>query len=407
MSDRSEETLELDRGDRQDRDPGRADAPTRERPPRERENRADRRGSFEQEPEQEQDKDQDEKSQKRTRWPLIALGILIVIAAIGATVYWYLTKDQESTDDAYTDGRAVMISPHVAGYVTALAVNDNQLVHKGDLLVQIEPKDYIAARDQAEGQVNSLVAQLDNAHLALDKARVTYPAQLSQAEGQLRQANGQFFQTQREFQRQQQMTDLATTQSARDSANSNYQTAAGQTQQAQAQVNQAKLVQQNIDQAAAQVRQLEGQVEQARGSLEQANINLGYTHVTAPQDGWVTKRNVEVGDYLQPGQQIMALVVPQVWVTANFKETQLARMRPHQQVKIGVDAYPQLKLAGHVDSVQLGSGSRFTAFPPENATGNFVKIVQRVPVKIIIDSGLDPQTPMPLGISVDPTVLLK
>jgi membrane fusion protein (multidrug efflux system) len=407
MADRSEETLELDRGSQQSRDPGRADAPTRERPPREREDRTDRRGRSAQESEEEQDKDQDEKLKKSTRWPLIALGILIVIAAIGATVYWYMTKDQVSTDDAYTDGRAVMISPHVAGYVTVLAVNDNQLVRKGDLLVQIEPKDYVAARDQAQGQLDSLVAQLDNARLVLDKARITYPAQLPQAEGQLRQASGQMFQTQREFQRQQQMTDLATTQAARDSANSNFQTAAGQTQQAQAQVNQAKLVQQNIDQAAAQVRQLEGQVEQARGNLEEAKINLDYTRVTAPQDGWVTKRNVEVGDYLQPGQQITALVVPEVWVTANFKETQLARMRPGQRVKNGVDALPQLKLRGHVGSVQLGSGSRFTAFPPENATGNFVKIVQRVPVKIVIDSGLDPQTPLPLGISVEPTVLLK
>jgi membrane fusion protein (multidrug efflux system) len=141
--------------------------------------------------------------------------------------------------------------------------------------------------------------------------------------------------------------------------------------------------------------------------LEQAQINLGYTRVVAPQDGWVTKRNVEVGDFLQSGQQIMALVVPEVWVTANFKETALARMRPDQRVKISVDAYPQLKLRGHVDSVQLGLGSRFTAFPPENASGNFVKIVQRVPVKIIIDSGLDPQTPLPLGVSVEPTVLLK
>lgn len=134
--------------------------------------------------------------------------------------YWYLTKDQESTDDAYTDGRAVLVSPHVAGYVTVLAVNDNQFVHKGDLLVQIEPKDYKAARDQAEGQLKALQAQLENARVGLDKARVVYPAQLSQAEGQLRQARGQLFQAQREFSRQMAMNDLATTQANRDTANS-------------------------------------------------------------------------------------------------------------------------------------------------------------------------------------------
>ncbi len=136
-------------------------------------------------------------------------------------------------------------------------------------------------------------------------------------------------------------------------------------------------------------------------------MNLSFTRITAPQDGWVTRRNVEQGNYLQPGGQIMALVTPDLWVTANFKETQLARMRAGQRVGIEVDAYPKLDLKGHVDSVQLGSGSKFSAFPAENATGNFVKIVQRVPVKIVIDSGLDPNQPLPLGLSVTPTVYFK
>ena len=138
--------------------------------------------------------------------------------------------------------------------------------------------------------------------------------------------------------------------------------------------------------------QLQGEVEQAQAKLDQANFNLEWTVVRAPQDGWITKRNVEVGNYVTPGQQIFSIVSPQVWVTANFKETQLDRIRPGQAVDIEVDAYPHLKLKGHVDSIQLGSGSKFTAFPPENATGNFIKIVQRVPVKIDIDSGLDPES---------------
>jgi membrane fusion protein (multidrug efflux system) len=141
--------------------------------------------------------------------------------------------------------------------------------------------------------------------------------------------------------------------------------------------------------------------------LEQAQLNLSYTDVVAPQDGWVTQRRVERGNYVQVGAAIFSIVSPQVWVTANFKETELTRMRPGQEVDITVDAYPSLKLRGHVDSVQLGSGSRFSAFPAENATGNYVKIVQRVPVKIDIDSGLDPNIALPLGISVEPTVHLK
>ena len=164
---------------------------------------------------------------------------------------------------------------------------------------------------------------------------------------------------------------------------------------------------QRIGQATELVGQLNGEVEQAQGSLDQANLNLSWTVVRAPQDGWITQRNVEMGNYVTAGQQIFSIVSPEVWVTANFKETQLDLMRPGQSVKISVDAYPQLHLMGHVDSIQKGSGSKFSAFPAQNATGNFVKIVQRVPVKIVIDSGLEPNLPLPLGISVTPTVTVQ
>jgi membrane fusion protein (multidrug efflux system) len=159
----------------QDRGRSRADAVPRERSPHADADAATEPGDTEREKVDEQP--------KRTRWRLLALAVFVVFALIGGTAYWYLTKDQEGTDDAYTDGRAVIVSSHVAGYVTVLAVNDNQFVHQSDLLVQIEPKDYEAARDQAEGQLKALEAQADNARLGLDKARVVYPAQLSQAEG--------------------------------------------------------------------------------------------------------------------------------------------------------------------------------------------------------------------------------
>ena len=171
-------------------------------------------------------------------------------------------------------------------------------------------------------------------------------------------------------------------------------------------MRQADQVPQFVAEAEAQVRQLEAQVALARAQLDQAQLNLSWSTVTAPQDGWITKRNVEQGNYVQAGQSIFSIVTPEVWITANFKEFQLDRMRPGAQVDISVDAYPNLKLTGHVDSIQLGSGSRFTAFPPENATGNYVKIVQRIPVKIVIDSGLDPDLPLPLGMSAVPTVRL-
>jgi membrane fusion protein (multidrug efflux system) len=344
---------------------------------------------------------------KGSHWPLIILAIVVVLTAIGGGVWWYLHRDQTDTDDAYTDGRAVMIASQVGGYVTQLAVNDNQFVHRGDLLVQIDPRPYTATRDQARGQLETAKAQLNNQRIALEKARTSFPAQLAQAQGQLEQAQGTLYNAQADYKRQHAVSRAATSQQSIDQSTANLKSAEGQVQAAQAQVDIAKLIPQNIAQQEAQVNQLEGQVAQAQAALDQAEINLSLTHVTAPQDGWVTRRNVEQGNYLQPGAQIMALVTPDVWVTANFKETQLNRMRPGQRVDLSVDAYPRLDLKGHVDSIQLGSGSKFSAFPAENATGNFVKIVQRVPVKILIDSGLDPNRPLPLGISVVPTVYFK
>jgi membrane fusion protein, multidrug efflux system len=348
-----------------------------------------------------------EEPRRRRVWPLIALGAALILAGIGGTIYWYQTKDEESTEDAYTDGRAITVAAHVPGYVTELAVDDNQFVHQGDLLVQIEPKDYVAARDQAAGELATAQAQLEDAVAALAIARTTFPAQLSLARGRLEQAQGQLFQAQREYRRQHSVDRAATSQQDIDASTANLKTMQGVVDQAEAQLRQAEPVDRQIAEAVARVHELQGQVQQAVGRLAQAEINLGYTRITAPRDGWITMRSVEKGNYLQTGGQLFAIVTPELWITANFKETQLTRIRRGQKVEIEVDAYPDLHLEGHVDSIQLGSGSKFTAFPPENATGNFVKIVQRVPVKILIDKGLDPSRPLPLGISVVPTVRLK
>ena len=349
----------------------------------------------------------DAPKKKGSKLPLIILAIVVVLGAIAAGIWWFLHRNQVNTDDAYTDGRIVMMASQVNGYVTVMAVNDNQFVHRGDLLVQIDPRPFEADRDQAKGDLVTAQAQLDNARINLEKAKTTFPAQLAQAQGQLTQAQGTLTNSQTDYKRQHAVERGATTQQNVDQSTASLRSAQGQLQVAQAQVDIAKLIPQNIEQAAAQVKQLEGQVLQAQAKLATAEVTLGFTHVTAPQDGWVTRRNVEQGNYLQSGAQIMALVTPDVWVTANFKETELGRMRRGQEVDIEIDAYPDLKLKGHVDSIQLGSGSKFSAFPAENATGNFVKIVQRVPVKIVIDSGLNKDEPLPLGISVVPTVLFR
>jgi membrane fusion protein (multidrug efflux system) len=333
--------------------------------------------------------------------------LVLLVAAVGAFLYWFSTRNLIDTDDAFTDGRAISVAPRIAGRVTALLVNDNQRVKKGDVIIQLDPRDYQTALTRAAGQLAQAKAQLANAQLTLDKASTTYPAQLLSAQGSLEQAEGNLTNAQSDFRRQHAVSRAATTQQQVDQSTASLRQAEGQVKVAQAQVDSASLVQQNIDQAKAQVNQLQGQVQQAQGQYDQAQLNVSYATVRAPQDGWITRRNVEAGDYLTTGQSIMDLVTPEVWITANFKENQLDRMRPGQVVDITIDSYPGMKLHGHVDSVQMGSGSRFSAFPAENATGNFVKIVQRVPVKIDIDSGLDPNLPLPLGLSVNPTVKVK
>jgi membrane fusion protein (multidrug efflux system) len=348
------------------------------------------------------------KAPLRKKRPFLLIGLLLVAAVVGAGAYLYFsTLNIESTDDAYTDGRAVTISPQVSGQVVALDVTDNQFVRKGDPLIHIDPRQYIQDRDSAQGALDLARAQLAGLELGAEVARKNFPAQLQQAQAQLVSAQAAAAKAQADYQRQRSLPKQATTQQEVDAATASFRQAQAQVALAEAQVAQAEPVRQRIGQADAEVGQLKGQVEQSQAKLDQANLNLEWTVVRAPQDGWITKRNVEAGSYVTPGQAIFSIVSPEVWVTANFKETQLDRIRPGQPVDIKVDAYPHLNLKGHVDSVQLGSGSKFTAFPPENATGNFIKIVQRVPVKVDIDSGLDPNLPLPLGISVIPTVKLK
>lgn len=337
------------------------------------------------------------------KWVLL---LVILAAAAVAVGQWYLTKDVASTDDAYTDGDAIAVAPQVAGTVVALHVTDNQRVKAGDLLFEIDPRAYVAARDQAQGTVQIAEAQLADARINLESARVEYPAKLAAAQAELASARAAQFKADADARRQRSLPRQATTQQDIDNAEAAQRSAAAQVDHAQAQVAQAELVAQFIGEAAARVKQLEAQVALAHAQLDQANLNLSWTRVAAPKDGWITKRDLEVGNYLQAGQSVLSIVTPDVWIIANFKESQLEQMHRGQKVDISIDAYPRLPLKGHIDSIQLGSGTRFTAFPPENATGNFVKIVQRVPVKIIIDSGLDPNLPLPLGLSAVPTVHL-
>jgi len=343
-------------------------------------------------------------AKKMGKLPLIILAVVVVVLLIVASWYFFSTRNLVSTDDAQVDGDAVTMQAKVSGYVTELDVTDNEKVKAGQLLFRIDPRDYIATRDQQKGALAQAQAQEANARANLEMMRVTAPAKLVAAKAQIASTAATRDYAASDLERQTSVDRRSTSQQSIDQASENLRTAKANLANNQAQAKQADVVPQTIDQAKAQVDEAVAQVVQARAQLATAELNVGYTEIRAPQDGWITQRNIQRGSYVTAGQSAFSLVAPVFWVTANFKENQLKRMRLGDRVKLKIDAYPKLRLEGHVDSIQMGTGSKFSAFPAENATGNFVKIVQRVPVKIVIDKGLDPSHPLPLGLSVDPSV---
>ena len=351
------------------------------------------------------DEQRDKPSDKpRSKKPLIIIAVVVVVLGIVGFIVWFTHRNEVSTDDAYTDGNTVTMAPKVAGYVVELNIDDNSHVHKGDLLLRIDQRDYLAAQAQARAQLVLANAQVTTAREALRIARVQYPAQLQSAQAQQQAAAAALALANSSYERQHQVDRRATTQESIDSSTSQQVNAAASLKSAKAQVEIAGLVPEQVQQAINTVSEREAAVQQAQAQVDQADLNVGYTEIRAPSDGFVTQRNVQLGSFMAVGQVMFLLVTPDVWITANFKESQIGRMRPGDKVDIKIDAYSGFKLEGHVQSIQYGSGSRFSAFPAENATGNFVKIVQRVPVKIVIDKGLDPNRPLPLGLSADPVV---
>lgn len=333
--------------------------------------------------------------------------VVIIVLVILGGIYWWWTRYDVSTDDAFTSGRAITISPHVSGYVTELLVNDNQFVHKGDVLLRIDNRDYQAALLQAEGNMERAKAQFIASQYTLEVAKKNYPGQLKAAQGQLEEAKAQLFKAKTDYVRQHNIARPATTQQAVDYATAAFNQAKADVAKAEGNLLIAMPVEANIGNANSRVSDQEGALKAAEAQLQKAKLNVEWTEIKAPHDGWISKRNVEQGNFVTAGQSLLSIVEPEIWVIANYKETQITDMRPGQKVKIAVDAYPFMNLKGHVDSIQAGTGSVFSAFPPENATGNYVKIVQRVPVKILIDQGLDPKLPLAMGLSVVPTVYTK
>jgi membrane fusion protein, multidrug efflux system len=340
---------------------------------------------------------------KRARW---TLRLLLAAAILAGVIYMYphllYYLSHESTDDAYVTGTIVPLSSEVKGKVTRVFVTDNQKVEEGDPLFEIETGDYQARVGESEKSLATLMAEQEQiealfeeqkqavvkarADLESNKAKEAYALKEKMRYGELLKAKN-------------------IPQNQYDQIAANSEVAHAATKAAEATVSQAQAAMQTLT---AQLNTQKFKIEQARASLALVEIDLRRTLIKAPMTGEVAMKNVDPGKYVQPGQPVLALVdVKNTWIIANFKETQVEKMKVGQPVEIEADAYPGVIFKGHIDSFQPGTGSVFTLLPPENATGNFVKVVQRVPVKIVLDAAQDPVHPLWPGLSVTPYVNVK
>ncbi len=316
----------------------------------------------------------------REHWILSLAGAcLLLIAAASTLLYWLDVRDYEWTDDAFIAARSFSVSPKVSGYITDVPVTDNQHVNAGDLLAQVDDRDYRIALDQAKAQVEVAQANINNIQAQIDSQQ----EQIKQAQAQVDQAEAQLKFAQQEEARAKDLVDKGAGTVQREQ-----QTRSDlQAQQANQARTRAALIaaQLGVKTLKAQLESAHASLQQAQAQRAQAELNLQYTRVEAAQPGRVVKLSGAVGTLAAAGQSLMMFVPDDIWVVANYKETQLADMRPGQVVDFTIDAYPSRKLTGRVASVQPGSGTAFSLLPAENATGNYVKVVQRVPVKIVVD----------------------
>ena len=394
----------------------------------------------------------------------IAAG-LVILAVLGVAIWYWVTAGRESTDDAQVDAHVTQIAARIGGTVLRVPVADNQQVNAGDVLVEIDPRDHQVALEKARAELadaeanavaaqsnvpitstattsnvataNSGVAQAQGGVFGAERELDAARARLTTVQARMREAEANAVKAARDAERlkgllakdevSQQQFDSAVgaaeaQKAAADSARSQIaeaeagirvaeskvvQARAGE-QQAHAELQTAQTGPQQVTVTKARAAAAVAHAQQARAALAQAELNLEYATVKAPVKGIVSRKSVEVGQIVQPGQPLMAIIpLDTIWVTANFKETQLDNLRPGQKAVITVDAYGGRKFTGHVESIAAATGARFSLLPPENATGNYVKVVQRVPVKIVLDGGQDAEYLLRPGMSVVPTVYTK
>ena len=360
-----------------------------------------------------------EKPNRRRKRTFVFILLPIIILVGAAAIYFYIRykATHVSTDDAFVDGRVHVIASKIPGTVKVLYINDNQFVKKDHLLLEIDPVDYEVRVKEARAGFQAERARLselqDRVHTARRQlAEVIASLEAARANVELQKANLDLARV--NLQRSEALLKKeAIPRQQYDNAKTAYEVAVAQVKAAQDLAGQieASLETQGalIKQSESGLPTQEAQIQQRDATLKGTELNLGYTKIYAPVDGYITRRTVETGNQIQVGQPLMA-VVPlaqeEIWITANYKETDLQDVRPGQKVNITVDTYPGKVFYGKVNSIMAGTGAVFSLFPPENATGNFVKVVQRVPVKIVLDEGADPDHLLRIGMSVIPTILV-
>ncbi|NWF52340.1 MAG: HlyD family secretion protein [Nitrospirae bacterium] len=358
----------------------------------------------------------DIRNRKRKKFAFIILGSLLIIGALIIFFYLRYKATHITTDDAFIEGTIYTIASKVSGTIKDVYVKDNQFVRENEILLEIDPVDYdvkvqeVLSRLNAEKsklfEIEAKIETLKKQLLELRRNIEVAKANLELQEANLKQAETDFKRAENLFKKE------AISKERFEKATTDYQVAVAKAKATSEQLQHAKLFLETqnavIKQAeASKVSQL-SIIKQNEALLKAAELNYGYTKVHSPSDGYVTKKSVEKGNQIHAGQPLMAIVpLNDIWIVANYKETQLEKVRPGQKVKIKVDTYPGKTFKGKVESIMAGTGAVFSLFPPENATGSYVKVVQRIPVKILLDEDTDPEHVLRIGMSVVPTIIVR
>ena len=347
---------------------------------------------------------------------IIIFPVLIVIGAVMLFLYREYKATHISTDDAFVDGRVHAIASKIPGTVKAIHVNDNQFVKRGGPILEIDPIDYDVRVKEAQAGLETEIAKLSEIRDKVDTAKKQLAgimASMEEARANLELQEANLRQAEVDFKRAESLLKKAVIPREQyDKAKTTYDVAVAQVKAAKERIKQLEA---SLETQKAVVKQTEtslipqqAQIQQKEATLKGTELSKSYTIIYSPSDGYIAKKSVETGNQIQPGQSLMAVVpLNDIWITANYKETQLERVKLGQKVRIIVDTYPGKVFYGKVESVQAGTGAVFSLFPPENATGNYVKIVQRIPVKIILDQDTDPSHNLRIGMSVVPTILVS